>query len=265
NISLISLFLKNGADIHKVDELGQNCLFKTYNIDTIRYLIENGANVNQAEIYGTLPVFNVTWNYDLAKLYIESGSDIYHKDMNGRTVLFYALSDDNYKLIQYLIKKDDGIVKDEDNDGYNTLIWYSALGKGDLRVLKLLLECGLEINGQNKKGLNALIVSIINVKFHKKEKYLLSNNIRYIKLLIERGIDVNHKDDYGNTALHCAIRVEREIELLKLLLDNGAKVDIKNKKGETPLDIAIKKGDKVIINLLKSYVKFTRMYNTTGI
>lgn len=222
NRELIDIFLQHGADINCVDGLKCNCLFKTYDIETVKYLIERGANVNQVNKYGEIPLFNVTWYYDLAKLYIESGSDIHQKDELGFSILFSIIMNNNYKLLKYLIEKKSIDINDTSKDGFNSLIWFFI----------------------NRRFINRKFVNEIN----EKDKSIL-------KLLIKNKININHQDKYQNTALHYAVRYEYEKEFIRILLDNSAKVEIKNIQGETPLDIAVEKGRKDIIDLLKRYAK----------
>lgn len=257
NMELVKLFLEKGADINAVDGWKQNCLFKTYNIEMVKYLIEHGANVNQIDIHGVIPLLNVTWYYDLAKLYIEKGANIYHEDEEGDSILFYALMNDNYDLVEYLIKVKKINIRNKNNKGYNPIIWYCAAGGGNIKIANLIIRAGVDVNDSNEDGVNAIIASILNTrcnrKVFKKRTYDILKNISFLKYIVKQGIDINHKDNYGNTSLHYAIKLSREKEIIKLLLDYGADVNIKNKHGETPLDIALEKGDKDIVNLLKVY------------
>ena len=54
----------------------------------------------------------------------------------------------------------------------------------------------------------------------------------------EQQIDVNHADEYGNTALHHAVRDNQIKDVKQLLAHTNINVNMKNKKGETPLFVA---------------------------
>ena len=62
------------------------------------------------------------------------------------------------------------------------------------------------------------------------------DNVR-VKQLLENGYNVNSKDQYGNTALHEAVR-HNYVPIIKLLLKYGANINVKNKFGETPLSLS---------------------------
>ena len=64
-------------------------------------------------------------------------------------------------------------------------------------------------------------------------------------LLLDQGADVNATDQFGNTALHLAVRYP---DMIRLLLDRGALVGARNAFGRTPLHRAV--GDKRIVEIL---------------
>ncbi|MEW6527856.1 MAG: ankyrin repeat domain-containing protein [Spirochaetota bacterium] len=213
NIELIQLFLERGTNINILNGLDQNCLFQTYDINTVEYLIEHGANVNQVDKDGYIPLILCSWHYELAKLYIEKGANYKHRNRNGISLFLAAVSDGNYELVKYLINEKKINVNEVLDNGFNALMWY--------------------------------MVSIKHVE------ELKNNNI--IILLLNKGININHKDNKGFTALHIGALLNSEKEIMQILLNHGADVHIKNNKGKTPLDIAIERGNTDIINLLKRY------------
>lgn len=248
NIYLIELFLNHNADINIIDEFNENCLFKTHNIDVIKYLIDKGANVNQEDNFGNIPLSYCLWNLHLAKLYIDNGSDINKCNKGGDPLLFIALWEGKKNVIDYLLNRSHLRINVKNKKGENALIWYSYFGY-DIDIFEKLLSKGLNINIDSDNGVNALIASII---FSDRFKLnVLKKNYFYITHILQRGIDVNHQDKLGNTALHYAVIRERPAELVALLLKYGARKDIRNKEGKTPLDIAIEKGNSRIIDMLK--------------
>ncbi|MEW6527858.1 MAG: ankyrin repeat domain-containing protein [Spirochaetota bacterium] len=238
NIELIELFLNNGADINAINECKQNCLFLTININTMKFLISKGANINQVDNFGNIPLAYCLWSYDLSKMYIDNGANINNVNKEGYPLLFMALLEGENNVIVYLINNSKLKIQVCNKKGENAIIWYSYCGY-DCYILDKLLMKGLELNSISKNGVNALIASVI-VSYRFKEKNI-NKNYRYITHLIHKGININHQDKLGNTALHYAVIRERPIELLSLLLKYGARKDIRNNEGKTPLDIAIEK------------------------
>ncbi len=95
----------------------------------------------------------------------------------------------------------------------------------NLKIIKLLIKNGLDINTKTQPHGKALLHQVTNIEI--------------AKLLIENGADVNVKDDDGNTPLHDS----RDIKISKLLIENGANVNARDSNGNTllhdPQDIAI--------------------------
>ena len=73
-----------------------------------------------------------------------------------------------------------------------------------------------------------------------------------VKLLIKRGVDLTKTDERGQTVLHYAAAMPKEIttEPLKILLDKGIFVDPLNPEKHTPLFFAYGAQNKAAVNLL---------------
>ncbi|KAA8548059.1 hypothetical protein F0562_004680 [Nyssa sinensis] len=129
---------------------------------------------------------------------------------------------------------------------------------GQINLMDMLLENGVDIDLVDKDGMTALHRAIIG----KKEaviSHLLrkgaSHHIRdldgatplhyavqvgaiqTVKLLIKYKVDVNIADNEGWTPLHVAVQ-SRNRDIVKVLLVNGADKTRRNKDGKTPLDLS---------------------------
>lgn len=72
--------------------LSQEILFGTY--QSVQRLIQQGANVNEKDVYGLTPLIEATLKQDLAiaKLLLENGARIDQQDISGQTALQWAVN-----------------------------------------------------------------------------------------------------------------------------------------------------------------------------
>lgn len=106
----------------------------------------------------------------------------------------------------------------EDENISNLLLL--AFKKGNLEIVKLLLEKGADIDPAN----GCALLTLVSNKGHKD----------IVELLLNKGLDINCKDEQGKTPLILASQ-NGHIEIVKLLLERGADIFQKDKNGWTPL------------------------------
>ncbi len=132
------------------------------NIEIIKFLIDNGADVNQANNGGYTPLemAALAGNLEAVKLLVDKVSDINQEDLVfGWTPLTAAI---NYGL--------------------------------NLELIKLLIQKGADVNYANKKsGATPLIQAILQATLNGLEI------IKVVQLLIENGADLNKADNEGHT------------------------------------------------------------------
>lgn len=163
-------------------------------------------------------------------------------------------------------------------DGYNALFYAGYYGHEN--IVKFLLESGINVNAQNKKGETALArliaehadiaklllqVPTINVNLQDKQGYTALHNIAMMgrddsigtmKLLLQiPGIDVNPKDRENYSPLMRAVEFDC-IDAVKLLLQVPTiDVNIKNQQGNSALMRATDEEHPEIFKLLVEFPK----------
>jgi ankyrin repeat protein len=121
----------------------------------------------------------------------------------------------------------------------------AAVIKGNIEIVKLLLENGCPLENVNKKD------KMTALHFAASGKHF-----EIVTLLIEKGADVNAKDGFGNGPLFRAGNCE---EIGVLLMKNGADPDMENNNGVCPRKNAI-----VAYDYIRKYLNDTERYPTTS-
>ena len=134
-------------DINAKDIFGNtiwNYVISGGNIDIIRLLIENGADVNAKDGDGRtllmIAAYNDDKNIDIIRLFLDMGLDINAKDKDGETPLMRAAREGNIDIARLLVEKGADIDA-KDNDDH-TALWYASICVGSIGIVQLLLEKG---------------------------------------------------------------------------------------------------------------------------
>jgi len=113
--------------------------------------------------------------------------------------------------------------------------------KGNVEMVKFLVQQGVDKNVCDSNGANALMLSAF------------SGKTEISMFLIFSGIDINHKDHRGFNALMLACESPKaDIELVKTLIDKGANINAISDRGATALMAAAKIGHNDIVEILVS-------------
>jgi ankyrin repeat protein len=213
------------------------------NPDLVKLLIEKGANVNESDELNQTPLFVAvnTEQIEIVKLLIENGADVNHKDNNGETPLFAAIKKEySNEMVNMLIMN--GANVNETNDCGDTPLYVKASNDdsdSNILILMSLIDNGAIVNKTNKKGRTPLFSAV--------EK----GNIGMTIFLINKGADVNKRDNNGLTPLFLAIHEDNNyFTIVNILIKYGANVNQEDKYGTTPLLLAVLKGYLSLANLL---------------
>lgn len=228
-------------------------------IESVRALVEAGADVNQATQYGWTPLLTATQNkyYKVGAFLLDHGADPNIANKGGWTPLYIAADNRNIEGGDYPVRKPDldhldfikmllakkanpnaRAIDSTETRTIFTMQWLyedgatpflRAAQSGDLTLMKLLLESGADPLIPTRNGDTALMVAagigwVEGVTFEWSAK----ENLEAVKMCLDLGIDVNAVDRDGRTALHGAAHKGRN-GVVQLLVDHGAKLDAKDK------------------------------------
>ena len=114
--------------------------------------------------------------------------DINIKDCRGRNSLFWAIHKNKIDVIKKLISFN--INTKEVSPNLSAMNY--AVYQDNVKVIKCLKNCGIEINEIDDINSTPLIYAV------------LYNKLNSINYLIENGADINHEDFLGNSAFSLA-------------------------------------------------------------
>ena len=176
-------------------------------------------------------------------------------DTKGSTLLIKFTESKNIEAMQEILKHPDLDINKVNKDG-NAALHVAAKKTSSESTTKAIQEIlkhpDLDINkaSVNKYGRTALHLAVIGMR-----------KIMSLKEILKHPkIDIDKTDNYGDTALHIAVRFQTNY--VQKLLNEDANPNITNNKNETPYDIAKQKTNKEeMIKLLtkpKNYEERTR-------
>ena len=186
------------------------------NIEVIKLLIQQGADVNHRCGYGDSPLLVAIRNDDIDTLnvLIKHGANpnsIPRHSGGRRTPLMESVLKDNKEIMVALLNANARINEVTEINGNNALIL--ATVHGSIECLKTLLERGSNVDQQNNNGETALTMA---AKF---------GSVEIIEVLLQHNASIDAQDFCKRTALmHAAIT--NHVDCVKLLIASGARLDI---------------------------------------
>lgn len=238
--------------------------------DTVKTLVEAGAEVNLPEPDGTTALLMaiINFHYDIAAYLLEHGGDPNAADIRGRTPLYGAIDQKNLdvsnrppakvedvatpeSLIKALLAKGANpnapllksiaaraVLDGADGTlGAGATPFLRAARGGDVETMKLLLDNKANLRATTATGVNALMIAAGAGWRDGKSRAAEANSVEAVKMLVSAGLDVNYAASNGETALHGAAGRGAD-SVVQTLVDLGADVNIKDRTNRTPYDVA---------------------------
>ncbi len=157
HIDTVKLLLESGADVNIKSQSGDTALIlatdKGY-IEIIRILLEHGANPNARGNYDRTALMKAGYRgwTDIARLLLENGADVDARCEAG-TALADAANHGHIDIVRLLLDKGADI-NARDNNGCTPLM--KASEDGHIEVVAELLDRGAHVNVRTRGGVTAL-------------------------------------------------------------------------------------------------------------
>lgn len=210
--------------------------------EIIKYFLEKGVDVNQADADGVTPLMNAASGKNLAvvQLLCAKVKNIDAVNERGETALMQTVASGSPEIVSFLLDKGAN-VKVEDQAGHNLAYhlvqnYRPTGGPGGARAqqgkdefiekLNILKAKGLDVETPQKDG---------STLYHAA---LTKGDLVLLQKLAGLKINVNAKNKEGLTALHKAALISKDDEILKYLLSLGADKTMKTDFDETAYDLA---------------------------
>lgn len=231
-ITPIIEFINTAAlSIVKLSDLeGQNDQFlklwflasKFGSFDMVNFLIEKGIDADIINDDGNTALLIATKRNDhrIITLLINHGVDINKRNKENNNAIEIAIIYHNCLAVKCLL--DNGAELNFNDNKLILNVCFLAIIIGDLPLVKLCLEKGVDPNAKNYKK-----ESLLNCAVSQKK-------INIIETLLAHGANIDASESCNGRSLEIAIRYG-DIEVIKLLLLYGADPNIKNRRGQHPL------------------------------
>lgn len=266
-LEILRLLLKHGADINAVD--GEGSMYaktllseavRTNKVDTVKFLLEQGADVN-IKYYGGITVLPMAiWGHEVAvvELLLEHGADINEKSSRGYTMLTHAIHENNVDVVKLLIDSKADVdaqaplLAAAEKQGVSHTM---QTNERALEILELLLKAGANVNIQRDYDKKTALQIVVMLAYYHEPTAVSA----VLKLLISYGADLRMVDKNGDTPLHEAVyqlglNHEHMFKVIKTLVHAGAPLEARNGEGKTPVDLMRKSKvpEPEIISLVES-------------
>jgi ankyrin repeat protein len=243
---------------------------RSMDIDELRFLIENGADVNARDCNNITALASAASRNHLeaVQLLLSKGASPDVTDNNGETPLHYAAAGGYENIVRLLINHgaDPGLR----NSYGRTPLLLAARESGNLATVRMLVAGGADVNAEDRNHDTPLTLAAWR-GYEEVVNYLIGNNAKvpvtgpktrllfeyalnrklltlYSKM-IDNGADINVLGRNGSTALHWAAKGGSGL-IAEDLISKGLNVNEPDMFGMTPLHYASKYNRPEVIRIL---------------
>ena len=256
---LCQILLKHDAKVDEMDEDGNQPLHlacKQDHIETVKFLVSQGADVNAVNKYGQAPLHTAAGGKkdcpELCEVLLKHGARINAVNVDRNQPLHLACHQCYTETVQFMVSN--GADTNAVNKHRLTPLHTAAGQKKDCPDLcKILLKHDAKFDEVDEDG---------NQPLHLACK---QDHIETVKLLVSHGADTNEVNKRGQTPLHTATGGDEDCpDLCKILLKHDAKIYAVDEDGNQPLHVACQQCYTETVQLVVSHGADTNAVNKHG-
>ena len=214
-------------------------------METLRFLLDSGVDINARTVAQTTALFQAVEcaHIPATKMLLENGADVNQADTKGITVFYIAaVHQQNPEMFRLLLEYGTPDVTHLTREGENLLnafLRFIQPNTGSLEILRLLL-------------LNGASLTDTSTYYHKPKSgidWVAEKPSEILAFLLDEGaIAVNDRDNAGNTILmkvcaypsnHEEPKAKDSYRKVKMLLKNGADPELENTEDKKAVDYAM--------------------------
>jgi len=275
NVQVLQLLHSKGGALDAVDGAGLTALHYAVEfdlVDSVEYLLANGAKANVAAANGATPLFAAILNADMTATLAKRGANVKVTLQNGATLLHAAAEYGNLDVVKFYISQNVDLNACDDT-GRTPLMYACEAPRCPLEVVKFLVSRGAKTDVFAKDGATLLHLAAlaerldvidmlvktqgmdINIRRAKTGCTPLMTvaqklgKIEVIKALILKGADPKMFSADGSSLIQCAA-LGNQLELLKALVAEGHDLTYQRPDGATVLHAAAFGGDEELLKYL---------------
>jgi len=233
---MISLLLGAGADVDtKTSARSETALMNASaigNLQIMELLIDAGADLNSKNKFGNPPIWFAITSQQRKPVQFLVKHEASIDDINDYPPLHVAVHAGITDLVKKLLN-DGTSIETKDMNGYTPLM--TACSYDDLTMSSFLITNKANIHASDEYGYTPLLLACWNMR----------ESTKLIELLLSKDANINVHADGGDTPLHFITygNSEHTLKAAKILIDAGIDVNTKNNFEKTPLLTAAERGN----------------------